>query len=246
MTNNYLSKAARNLGKHNQPNEHPTNHPVAKGDHRERKWHNLFGGTLPKRFKVDKGFVCDSKGELSQQTDLIVYLRNHTMLIPSGDEGTDIIIPVESVLAVFEIKPSINKETLDYAQDKANSVTQLTVSNVKSEKEDVEMLANNIITGILADRIASPKGWESVAFKEFLGRASLSMFMTLDSGCVDLLEYGYPADGYRCYDKEDALIHALFALIETLHKFEESRRYQLRDFRSYRNLISSPRMIKMK
>ena len=135
MASSFLSKGARNLRKQNQPNEYPTTHPVASGDSRERKWRSLLEGTLPKRFKVDKGFVCDSRGELSRQMDLIVYLCNHTMLMPCGNGGHDIIIPVESVLAVFEVKSSINTSNLDYAQDITNSVTGLTVSNVKSEEK---------------------------------------------------------------------------------------------------------------
>ena len=117
---------------------------------------------------------------------------------------------------------------------------------LKAKKKDVEMPASNIITGILADRIDYSGGWESNTFKKFIGEANLSMFMTLESGCVDLLEFGCSADEYRCCDEEDALMHALFFLTEALHKLEESRRYQLKDFSPYRKLISLPRTIKIK
>ena len=244
----YLIRSAQKISNRYQADIqtlHPTQHPTTQGDSRERIWHKFMQGYLPKRFATGKGFVCDSKGNISEQIDLIIYLRNHTICL-NGFEG-DIVIPVESVLAIFEIKPKVTHNTLRYAQKKADSVEKLIASNIKSENGDVALSAN-IVTGILADKVGSTKNWKSRTFKNFLERKgiSLTMFATIENGCVNI-KYGHPVvDKYYCYEDKDALMHALFDLTEALRSLEESRRYQPKNFSPYKELMSSPTEIRLK
>ncbi len=95
-------------------------HPVAKGDATEGIWIELLRNYLPERYRVDRAFVIDSTDTTSQQIDIVVYDRQYTPLIFKQD-GT-LVIPAESVYAVFEAKQSIDAEQVDYAARKIAGV----------------------------------------------------------------------------------------------------------------------------
>lgn len=99
-------------------------HPVTKGEHCESAWIDFFRSFLPNKYAVDKGFIFDSKGNISDQIDIIIYDALYAPLIFGTDAGEK-FITAESVYAVFESKPTINKETLEYANNKIESVNVL-------------------------------------------------------------------------------------------------------------------------
>ena len=98
-------------------------HPVAKGDATEGIWIELLKNYLPERYRVDRAFVIDSTDTTSQQIDIVVYDRQYTPLIFKQD-GT-LVIPAESVYAVFEAKQSIDADQVEYAAKKIASVRSL-------------------------------------------------------------------------------------------------------------------------
>ncbi|MGL3214046.1 DUF6602 domain-containing protein [Bradyrhizobium sp. BR 1433] len=98
-------------------------HPVAKGDATEGIWIELLKNYLPERYRVHRAFVIDSTDTTSQQIDIVIYDRQYTPLIFKQD-GT-LVIPAESVYAVFEAKQSIDADQLDYAAGKIASVRAL-------------------------------------------------------------------------------------------------------------------------
>ena len=98
-------------------------HPVAKGDASEQVWLGLFHTYLPKRYQAAKAFVVDSKGEFSEQIDIVIFDRQYSPFIFIFNEQT--IIPAESVYAVFEAKQAINAAEVDYAKGKVASVRRL-------------------------------------------------------------------------------------------------------------------------
>lgn len=99
-------------------------HSVTKGDHCESVWIDFFRSFLPNKYAVDKGFVFDYKGNISEQIDIIIYDALYAPLMFVTDAGEK-FITAESVYAVFESKPKINKGTLGYANKKIKSVTAL-------------------------------------------------------------------------------------------------------------------------
>ena len=99
-------------------------HPVTKGEHCESAWIDFFRSFLPNKYAVDKGFVFDYKGNVSEQIDIIIYDTLYAPLMFGTDAGEK-FITAESVYAVFESKPKIDKETLEYANNKLNSVITL-------------------------------------------------------------------------------------------------------------------------
>lgn len=98
-------------------------HPGDKGNSTELDWLTWFEKYLPKRYSVAKGKVVDSCGNESDQIDIIIYDRQYSPLVFSYN-GVN-YITAESVYAVFEVKQVLNKENLQYAGEKAQSVRKL-------------------------------------------------------------------------------------------------------------------------
>lgn len=98
-------------------------HPGSKGDASEEVWLELLQTYLPKRYEAAKAHVVDSKGQFSEQIDVVVFDRQYSPFIFTF-KGQK-IIPAESVYAVFEAKQTINVGLVNYAQDKVASVRRL-------------------------------------------------------------------------------------------------------------------------
>lgn len=98
-------------------------HPGSKGDASENIWLELFIKYLPKRYQAVKGFVVDSKGNFSDQIDVIILDRQYSPFIFEQD-GVK-IVAAESVYAVFESKQTINLDLIKYAGEKIQSVRAL-------------------------------------------------------------------------------------------------------------------------
>ncbi len=99
------------------------NHPVAKGDATEENWLKMLKAHLPKRYEASKAIVIDSNGAMSEQIDIVVYDWQYTPILYNADNQR--YIPAESVYAVFEVKPSINRKYVIYAGEKVESVRKL-------------------------------------------------------------------------------------------------------------------------
>lgn len=98
-------------------------HPVIKGDASEGVWLELLRKYLPARYETIKATIVDSKGEFSDQIDIVVRDRQYSPFIFHYEGQT--VVPAESVYAVFEAKQSIDAALVRYAQDKAASVRRL-------------------------------------------------------------------------------------------------------------------------
>ena len=98
-------------------------HPGDKGEASEKVWLKLFKDYLPKRYKAKSAHIVDSKGKFSEQVDVVIFDRQYSPLIFEF-EGK-LILPAESVYAVFECKQTINAGNMSYARDKVASVRRL-------------------------------------------------------------------------------------------------------------------------
>lgn len=56
-------------------------HPVDKGDNSEKNWLTWFQEYLPRRYKAAKATVIDSKGNHSEQIDIVLYDRQYSYLV---------------------------------------------------------------------------------------------------------------------------------------------------------------------
>ena len=100
-----------------------TDHPGTKGDATEEQWVSVLREFLPQRYGVGPIFAIDSLGQQSGQIDIAIFDRQYSPLF--FEQGDVRFVPVESVYAVCEVKPRMNKENLDYARDKVASVRRL-------------------------------------------------------------------------------------------------------------------------
>jgi hypothetical protein len=103
-------------------------HPTASGDVKEFNWVQMLSEFLPNRYQVSRGaFIIDSRGAKTGEIDLVIH-DNH--FIPDlFEEARRRLIPAESVYAVFEIKPTLNKPNVEYAIKKALEVRRLHRTN---------------------------------------------------------------------------------------------------------------------
>lgn len=98
-------------------------HPVSKGDASEAVWLEMLKSYLPQRYTAERAYVVDSKGDFSDQMDVVIFDRQYSPFIFTFEGQT--MVPAESVYAVFEAKQSINAGQVAYAQSKVKSVRKL-------------------------------------------------------------------------------------------------------------------------
>lgn len=157
-------------------------HPGTKGDASELNWIEWLKTYLPKRYSVDKAFIIDCENNISDQIDIVIYDQQYSPFVFNQDSA--IYIPAESVYAIFEVKQELNKEYIEYAGKKAESVRNLTRTSApipyaggcyppKPHKK--------ILGGILSltSSWAEPLG---SSFEDCM--ASLSKQQRLDIGCA--------------------------------------------------------------
>lgn len=98
-------------------------HPGSKGDASETVWIEMLNLYLPTRYQTAKAHVVDSRGNFSDQIDVVVFDRQYSPFIFTYQSQT--IIPAESVYAVFEAKQTADAKMVSYAQNKVASVRRL-------------------------------------------------------------------------------------------------------------------------
>ena len=170
-------------------------HPGTKGDASEEVWLEFLKQYLPKRYQAAKAHVVDSKNRFSQQIDVVVFDRQYSPFI--FEYQNQIVVPAESVYAVFEAKQSANADVVKYAQDKVASVrnlhrTSLPIPHAGGEYPPKPLIP--ILGGILAfESDWSPPLGDSLvnALNETSGHERI------DIGCI-------AAHGHF-YEKEDGI-----------------------------------------
>ena len=98
-------------------------HTGTMGTVSEGQWIKMLYEHLPKRYKVNRAFVIDSKGACSDQIDIVIHDRQYSPFVLNY--GDALYVPAESVYAVFEVKQGMNAEQVEYAARKIASVRAL-------------------------------------------------------------------------------------------------------------------------
>ena len=157
-------------------------HSTSKGDATELNWLEMLNTYLPKRYKADKAFVVDSKGNISEQIDIVIYDRHYSPFLFNQDET--LYVPAESVYSVIEVKPTINKKYLEYAGSKAASVRRLLRTSTPIPSAGGELPAKEPFR-ILAGILATKSSWNPSFGKSFeKSIKNLSKDHEIDFGCV--------------------------------------------------------------
>lgn len=161
-----------------------TSQPGIVGDSTEDGWKKMLSELLPRRYGVNSGKVVDSQGHQSEQIDIIIYDTFYSPLM--FRIGDDIFVPAESVYAVLEVKQTLNKEHLDAAAQKAESVRRLHRTSVEIPNQFGTKISKKLSHfPILAGLLTSESEWrvpfgailESHLSQQTSGRA-------IDFGCA--------------------------------------------------------------
>jgi hypothetical protein len=98
-------------------------HPGIKGATAESVWLKLLKKYLPMRYQADRAHVIDSENTCSDQIDIVIFDRQYSPFIFNYEDS--LVIPAECVYAVFEVKQTLDKDNIEYAQEKIASVRRL-------------------------------------------------------------------------------------------------------------------------
>lgn len=159
------------------------NHPVAKGDATELRWIKMLQEYLPTRYQVERAFVIDSDGTLSQQLDVVIFDRHFSLFI-FRHEGIS-YIPAESVYAVFEVKQEVNANYLSYAGKKAASVRRLKRIAGRIVQAGGDINKPKPPPNILAGFLSLDSKWPDLSSSKFQDKlVALSGDQELQIGCV--------------------------------------------------------------
>lgn len=209
-------------------------HQGTKGDASELNWLGMLQDYLPKRYMVEKAFVLDSDGNLSEQIDVVIFDRQYCPLLFNQD-GVK-YVPAESVYAVFDVKQVFSREEVIYTGGKAASVRRLNrtsapifhAAGVHPPKQHFRILA-----GILAlDSDWSP----GLGTPLVTALCDLPEEGRLDLGCSLMhgaFEMVYPEDDapqYERSEQETALIFFLLRLVQRLQQLGTVPAIDLREY----------------
>jgi hypothetical protein len=98
-------------------------HPGEFGGFRESLVRDLLARFLPESYGVSQGFVISPEGDVSSQCDIIIYSRQHAPVIHSAEQQR--FFPVESVVAVGEVKSTLANAALKDACLKLHKVKEM-------------------------------------------------------------------------------------------------------------------------
>ncbi len=157
-------------------------HPGTKGDATELAWKEMLDKYLPIRYKVEKAFVLDSHGHLSDQIDIVIFDRHHSPLLFHQDGA--VYVPAESVYAIAEIKQDLSKAHIEYAGKKAESVRCLHRTSVPIPHAGGTYPAK-VPFDILAGILTLESSWKpslGPSFEDVI--SSLPPLQRIDLGCA--------------------------------------------------------------
>jgi hypothetical protein len=213
-------------------------HSGVMGAVNERHFIDVLRSYLPNRYAVSEGIVVDSNGATSDQIDVVIFDRQYTPTLL--DQQSHLFIPAEAVYCVLEVKPTLNKEYLVYAGEKAASVRKLERTSVPIVHAGGEHPAKALIpitAGIVAANVDWREGCSSDAFKQTLG--SLGAANALDCG-VALSDRAFDTYAGRLELSEQKGSLAAF-LFRLLHRLQSLGTVPAVDWSRYAAVFSGSR-----
>ncbi|MCG8517285.1 MAG: hypothetical protein MI794_04755 [Pseudomonadales bacterium] len=192
-------------------------HDGVMGDVNEQHFIAVLRKYLPNRYSVDSAIVVDSNGATSDQIDIVIYDRQYTPTLL--DQHNHRFIPAESVYAVFEVKPTINKGYLEYAAKKAGSVRALERTSVPITHVGGDPVIKNlfpIVAGIVATTIDWAEGFSSESFMHnnnaLVDLQRLDCGLSVTGGCFDLF-----GEELKVGPNKNSLAYFIFRLLQKLN-----------------------------
>jgi len=192
-------------------------HNGTMGEVNEQYFIEIIRKYLPNRYAVDTGIVLDSTGKTSDQIDVIVFDNQYTPTLL--DQQGHRFIPAESVYAVLEVKPTIDKGYLEYAANKARSVRALHRTSVGIPHAGGVYPPKphfDIIAGIVATNIEWADGFGDSFDRNhalLTGLQKLDCGLAVSGGCFDTFSLDA---SLKKGPVDNSLIYFLFRLLQKL------------------------------
>lgn len=98
-------------------------HGPTTGFARELVLKELLSQYLPAKVSVGSGIVIDSEGRMSKEVDLVIYDSLNTPFILNYSDK--VLIPIECVYAVIEVKSSLRKSEIMSAGENIKSIKNM-------------------------------------------------------------------------------------------------------------------------
>jgi hypothetical protein len=194
-------------------------HPTMKGDASEDSWREMLAHHLPRRYRVCRGVVVDSRGEQSDAIDVIIHDAHFCPLFL--DRAGSCFVPAESVYAIFETKQALTASEVQYAGEKAESVRRLYRTSAPIVDRG-ESRPPRPVPPILAGIVGLRAEWADglgVAFKRSLSR--LDADQCLDLGCAlanGAFERDDQSGEITLFPSETALVSFFLRLVDRLQQ----------------------------
>jgi len=144
-------------------------HASSAGAATEHHWIALFERYLPKRYRAAPAFVIDADGHRSRQIDIAIFDNLYSP--PLFPHKAGLHLPAESVYAVFEVKPTISRQWLRDAAEKAASVRALRRTSAPIIASGALRRAPIRPQPILAGLLATSSVWSPETFGANVRRA---------------------------------------------------------------------------
>lgn len=192
-------------------------HDGVMGDVNEQYFIEVLRKYLPNRYAVDSVIVIDSNGATSDQIDIVIYDPQYTPTLL--DQKNHRYVTAEAVYAVLEAKPTINKEYLDYAGEKAKSVRRLERTSVPITHATGDPIIKKlfpIISGIVAADVDWAEGFSSEAFLKnhtaLDADSTICCGLSVSGGCFDTFE-----DKLTIGPTDNSLAYFIFRFLQKLN-----------------------------
>ncbi|MEY5028577.1 MAG: hypothetical protein RLZ63_892 [Pseudomonadota bacterium] len=191
-------------------------HNGVMGEVNELHFIEVLRKYLPNRYALAQGIVVDCNGATSDQIDIIIFDPQYTPTLL--DQQSHRFVPAEAVYGVFEVKPTISKQYLEYAADKAASVRRLERTSVPIRHAGGEYPPKAlfpIVAGIVAAGAEWVDGCSSQSFAEAI--SSLQGERRLDCG-IALSDRAFQVSngGLTLSQCDGSLAVFLFGLLDQL------------------------------
>lgn len=218
--------------------ERSVTHDGKRGDVAENHFLDALRRYLPRRYSAGSAIVIDSLGHTSDQIDVVIYDQQFTPVLL--DQQHHKYVPAEAVYAVLEVKPTINRDYLQYAGRKAASVRQLHRTSCPIPHAGGTYPAKPpfpITAGLIAAKIDWADGFGATFLAnhaELKGNESLDCGLALAGGAFDL----FAGSGKFTYGPpKHALIYFIFRLLQRLQSLGSVPAI---DWNSYAAHLSDP------
>lgn len=98
-------------------------HGVSIGEAAEKAFRDFLEQRLPHAFAVGEGFIFEPGGKRGLQQDIVIYDNlHHPRLVSEGKQG---LFPIDTVVALVEVKANLGKQEIKDAVNKIASVKSL-------------------------------------------------------------------------------------------------------------------------